>query len=138
MKLVVDANIIMSCLISGRDSDLLFSPHLDLYSPDLLFSELRKHKQEIVLKSSLSEAKIELLLILLEKQVNIISGNMFENLMLKAMKLLGEHKKDAPFIALALYLDCPFWTYEKRLAKLEEIEVITTPELRRKAGSFTA
>ena len=43
--------------------------------------------------------------------------------------MLGEHKKDAPYIALALKEGCPFRTYEKRFAG--KISVITTAELRK-------
>ena len=53
MLLVVDANIVLSALTAGRITDLLLSPKLELVAPDLLFTEVGKHKGEIKDRSKL-------------------------------------------------------------------------------------
>ena len=47
MELVIDANILMSALISnqGRTFDLIFDERLRLFSPEFLFEEIKKHKK---------------------------------------------------------------------------------------------
>jgi predicted nucleic acid-binding protein len=129
MKLVIDANIVISCLISGGISEIVFSPKLELYAPELLFTEMRKHKQEIISKSSLLEEDIDLLLLLIEKQVTIVSKIEFLSEILQAEAVLREHKKDIPYVALALHLKCPIWSYEKRLDNIKGIEIFTTQEI---------
>jgi predicted nucleic acid-binding protein len=109
---------------------LLFSPKVDLYAPDLLFQEVRKHKSELIIKSSLSEEDIEILLILIEKQVRIISKDEFSSEVMKAKILLKDHKKDIPYFALAMHLKCPIWSFEKRFFMIKGIEVLTTKQVK--------
>ena len=129
MLLVVDANIVLSALTAGRITDLLLSPKLELVAPDLLFTEVWKHKDEIRDKSKLGAEDFETLLTLLKKNIKIISMGEFSALMPQAEEMLGEHKKDAPYVALALKLGCPFWTYEKRFADMGDIKSLTTSDV---------
>lgn len=134
MRLVVDANILISCLIRGRDDELLFSPRLDLCAPELLFTEIAKHRDEILAKSRLTSSEFDLLLLLLERQVRIIPSDDFSDYLSEADRLVGEHKKDLPYIALALTLRCPFWTYEKRFRPLCRVEVLESAGVRARIG----
>ena len=61
MLLVVDANIVISSLIAGKLEHIIFSPKLDLIAPDLLFTEIRRHKAEAVSKSKLSGQEFNIL-----------------------------------------------------------------------------
>jgi len=45
----------------------------------------------------------------------------------KARQLLGEHIKDN--FALALYLNCGFWSNEKRFKKQSHIKAVSTSDL---------
>ena len=49
MELVIDANVIISALISssGKTAEMLFSDRLKLYAPEYLMDEISKHKKEI-------------------------------------------------------------------------------------------
>lgn len=129
MLLVVDANIVLSALTAGRITDLLLSPKLELVAPDLLFAEVEKHKEEIKDRSKLSDEDFETLLKLLGKRIKALPLEEFSSQMQKAEELLGEHKKDAQYVALALKLNCPFWTYEKRFADIGDIKSLTTADV---------
>ena len=133
--LVVDANIALSALTAGRITDLLLSPKLELAAPDLLLVEVWKHKDEIKEKSKLGDEDFETVLNLLKKNIKIRSLDAFGAFMPKAEELLGEHKKDAPYIALALKLDCPFWSYEKRFRDMGDVKSLTTSEVARAVNS---
>jgi len=50
----------------------------------------------------------------------------------EANKLLGEHKKDTANVALALKLNCPLWSKEKRLKKIKKIIVLDASEVEKK------
>lgn len=130
MFLVIDANIVLSSLISGKITDLVLSPKLDLVAPELLFKEIKRHKAEVMAKSSLSGPEFEILLSLLEKKILIVPMEEFISLLPKAERLLGQHKKDAPYVALALKLNCPFWSYEKRFKNLGKVTSLTSKEVR--------
>ena len=129
MKLVVDANIIFSALIAGKLTDIFLSPKLELFAPELLFVEIRKHKEELKQKSHLSEEDFEIIFNLLRRRIRIVSMTRFIHNFRKAEELLEDHIKDAPYLALALELRCPFWSYEKRFKKIKDIECLTTKEV---------
>ena len=131
MLFVVDANILLSALAAGRITDLLLLPKLELVAPDLLLAEVWKHKDEIKDKSKLENEDFETLLTLLKKNIKIFPVDEFSAVMPKAEELLGEHKKDALYVALALKLDCPFWTYEKKFADMGDIKLLTTADVAR-------
>ena len=136
MLLVVDANIVISSLIVNRLEHIIFSPKLDLIAPDLLFTEINKHKTEIISKSKLSGLELEILMVLLETKIRSVPLDDFISLLPKAEVLLGEHKKDAPYVALALKFNCPFWSYEKRFKKISEVESLTTSDVKSKLNNL--
>ncbi len=90
---------------------------------------MKKHKEELKEKSKLSEEDFETLLMLLQKRIKIVPMEEFIHLFQKAEEILEEHIKDAPYVALALRFNCPFWTYEKRFFKSREIKCLTTEEV---------
>ena len=57
MRLIIDANILMSALIRplGKTCELIFDDKLELLAPDYIFEEFHKHKEEILEKSGLSD-----------------------------------------------------------------------------------
>ncbi|MBI3032375.1 hypothetical protein HYY69_02780 [Candidatus Woesearchaeota archaeon] len=129
MLLVVDANIVFSSLIAGNIIDLFLSEKLQLIAPELLFVEMRKHKEDIKAKSHFSEQEFEIILSVLEKRIKIIPLQEFIMNMTKAEQLLKEHVKDAPYIALALRYNCAVWSYEKLFKNISGIQSLTTKEI---------
>jgi len=56
MDLVVDANVLFSALIKeGFTYNLLFNEKFHLFTPEYIFTELEKHKEEILEKTERSE-----------------------------------------------------------------------------------
>ena len=131
MLLVVDANVALSALAAGRLTDIFLSFKLELVAPELFFIEIMKHKEEIKEKSKLNNEDCETLLALFGKRIKVVPMDEFITFMPKAEELLGEHVKDAPYLALALKLDCPFWTYEKRFRDMGNVKSLTTSEVAR-------
>ena len=66
MKLVVDANVIISILVSpsGKTCELFVSDKSKLYTPKYLLEEIKKHKPKILEKSKLSNEELNILLTL--------------------------------------------------------------------------
>ena len=129
MLIVVDANIVFSSLIAGNITELFLSPKLDLIAPELPLLEIKKHKEELKQKSSFSEEDFEIILSFLEKRITIVPLDEFISYMPEAERLLGNHKKDAPCLALALKYRCPAWSYEKLFKDIGEIQSLTTADI---------
>lgn len=130
MDLVIDANVLFSALISseGRTFDLIFNDKFRLYAPEFLLEEIKKHKDEIVEKSSLSYENFELLFVILSSRIAFIPRNEFEEFRLLA-KEISPDINDIEYFALALKLDCAIWSNDKLLKNQEKIKVYSTKEL---------
>ena len=123
MKIIVDTNIIFSGLLSpnGTISDLLLnsSNTFDFYSPTYLLDELENHKKKLLKISGLSEKELDFLQRNLFKKVDLIDLESIREITWeKAIELTKNVDEfDAPFIALALEMDSPLWTGDKKLIK---------------------
>lgn len=130
MKLVVDANIVMSALIAleGITRKLLFLDDLELASPDFLLKEIARHKKEILMKSGLEETDFEKAISLIMTRIAIVSKQQYSKQIKKSQKFCPD-PYDTEYFALALNLDCPIWSDDKALKKQDCIRIISTAEL---------
>lgn len=129
MQIIIDSNIIMAMLISpGKPIDLFFDSKLSIYAPQLLFEELKNHKDEILEKSRLNDEEFEWLYVILKYNITLIPEEDFLGYREKAEEICPD-KKDIVYFALALHLQCPLWSNEKALKKQEHILVYATHEL---------
>ncbi len=123
MKLVVDTNIIFSGLLSpnGTISDLLLnsSNTFEFYTPTYLLDELENHRKKLLKISGFSEREIDFLHRNLFKKIDLIDlESIREETWKKAIDLTQDvDEYDAPFLALALELEAPLWTGDKKLIK---------------------
>jgi len=133
MKLVVDANIIISALISskGKTCDLIFNDSINLSAPDYLFEELKKHKKEILVKSGLSESDLNLFLALISSRIKMADKPEFKRHLNEAEKITPD-PNDMEYFALALKLGCAIWSNDKELKKQNKVNIYSTPELLKK------
>jgi predicted nucleic acid-binding protein len=144
VKLVVDANIIISCLVKvdGRLGELFLniSPRLDLYGPERLISELTQHRGKIAKLAGVSLDTIAQLEETLLFGITIVpNGSISAQHWEKAFDLVKDvDEDDDQFVALALHLGCPLWTGDKKLvAGLRRKGfkgLVTSDELRKKLG----
>lgn len=129
MELIVGANIFISALISrGKTAEILFSNDFTFYTPEKIIDEIYKYKKEIILKSSLSEEDINVLISLIFSRIKIIPFNEFKSFIEESKKICPD-ENDVEYFALALKLNCEIWSNDKALKKQEKIEVISTKEL---------
>ena len=73
MDLVVDANIIFAALIKDSFSYyLLFSGRFHLFAPEYVFTEIEKHKEELLEKTERTTEEFYRLLEVLKRRINIV------------------------------------------------------------------
>ncbi len=73
MDLVVDANIIFSALIKDSFSySLLFSGRFCLFTPEYIFAEFEKHKDEILDKTERTTEEFYRVLDILKRRITIV------------------------------------------------------------------
>jgi|SRR3989344_733637 len=137
MLVVIDANEIFSLLIRGsKDSEaIFFSDEVELIAPEVMMVEFSNNKEEILSKTHRIEEEFSRMVSLLERRINLIPKQDFEEFIERALKLLSGHSKDAPYLALALKYKCPLWSEEKLLKEQPEVKVFNTKELSAILGS---
>lgn len=102
-------------------SDLLLnsSDTFDFYTPNYLLDELDNHKEKLLRITGFSEKELDFLQRNIFKQVGLIDLEAIkDSTWKKAMELTHNIDEfDTPFIALALELESPLWTGDKKLVK---------------------
>lgn len=138
MYLVVDANIVISCLVTGSWTLRIFfasilSRRLTLISPEYLFVEIKEHFDEIASKTKLSKEELKNLLEIMEEEIRLVPVEEFEDMVDEADRASPD-PDDAPYFALALKFFCPLWSNDKRLKEQERVTVLSTPEVSKLVG----
>jgi len=129
MRLVVDANVVISALISseGKTRDLIFLTGFSLFAPEFLLKEVDKYKGIITEKSGLDEESFEKAKDIIFSRIKFVSKSEFGEFSEKASKICPD-PNDEEYFALALKLGCPLWSNDKKL-KHSSLRVLTTSEI---------
>jgi len=138
MRLVVDTNIIISALI--RDSltrKALLYPYFEFFAPEDIRTEIGRNMDEIVHKSGVPLEIVSEVLDTLFERVELIPFRDFSGHYKEAHECMkGIDEDDAPFLALALYLDGDgIWSNDAHLREQGLVRVWTTAEVLEELGS---
>jgi predicted nucleic acid-binding protein len=118
-SLVVDTNLIFSALISksSKIRETLFESKFVFYSPNFLITEIFTHKEKLLKSSKLNEEEFYLYLNGIIECITFVPidfiGKESRQIAFDLCKNIDI--KDTPFIALAIELDIPIWTGDKKL-----------------------
>jgi len=134
MMLVVDANVIISCLLkkAGTFDVFLLNSMLkkfELVAPEFLMIEVGKHKEELSKETKLPKDEFDEVMEFLVEEITFVPTSQFLEFLPKAKGLLSEHSKDVPYLALALKLNCPIFSGDKTLKRLSPVKVLSPREV---------
>lgn len=131
MKLVIDSNIIFAALI--RDSStrkIIKDLTADFFVISHNFIELQKYKEEIIRKSGLTEARIDILLEKISRNCILISDQDLTVVWNDAKTIMDSiDPDDTPFIAAALATGADIWSDDPHFQKQKNIKTWKTAEL---------
>ncbi len=129
MKLVIDANVLLSAFIKkGKTIDLLLNPSLVLYTPVFLFEEIEEHKDEILGKTKRTMVELQDLIDNLLGLIKIVPK--FEIFpFLEEAERITHDPDDVAYVALALKLNCAIWSNDKKIKEQNKVKVYSTEEL---------
>jgi predicted nucleic acid-binding protein len=118
-KYVVDANILFSAIISSKRLYFDIIQRFDLYAPGFALKEIEKYEELILKRTKLKKKKLNSFLIKLFKGITILPSIVVDSeSKQKAAELCKNiDEKDIPYIALAIELEIPFITNDKKLYK---------------------
>ncbi|MBU0456934.1 MAG: PIN domain-containing protein [Nanoarchaeota archaeon] len=129
MDFVVDANVVFAVLIKDSFSyHLLFSEKYHLFTPEYVFTEFQKHKEEILDKTERTTEDFFRLLEILKRRITLVPLEELTEYVEEAEKLSPD-PKDMAYFALALKLNCAIWSNDKKLKEQDKVKVYPTHEL---------
>ncbi len=134
MDLVVDANILFAALIKNSFSySFLFSGKFHLFTPEYIFTEFEKHKEEILEKTERTTEDFFRLLEILKRRIILVPHEELVLYVEEAEKITPD-PNDMVYFALALKLNCAIWSNDKKLTEQDKIKVYHTHELSKIMG----
>jgi predicted nucleic acid-binding protein len=118
-SVVIDTNLVFSALIprASQIRDILFENNINFYSPNILISEIFKHKDKLLKNSKLTESEFDIYFNGIIERIKFIPTDFIGlDSRQKAYDLCFDVDiKDTPFVALSIDLAIPFWTGDKKL-----------------------
>ena len=131
MKFILDANPLFSALIKDSfTANVIVNENVELSAPEFLFDEFLEHKEEILAKTRRTEKELNDLVDSLKEVIQIIPQKEFESFFEEAKQLTSD-EDDIPYLALALKLNLPIWSNDKKMKRQNKVKVYSTEELMR-------
>lgn len=136
MRVVVDANIVISALIvDGATRALLIGLDHDYLTPVVVHDELDDHREMIAEKSGLSQASVEQLVSTLFKYVAVVPDQKIQPYLDMAHEAIGDtDADDVPYLATALGYDAAVWSDDGDFDEQNLVPVYGTTEFIRRFG----
>ena len=132
MIIVLDSNAFISALIKDSTTRKIITGTKEtLIIPEYFFQEVRNHKEEILLKSRLTEEDYHQLLYRLLQYILIIPNEIMYPFKKQALEIIKEiDTDDVLFIACALaFPHSIIWSDDKKLKNQNKIKILNTKEM---------
>lgn len=127
MKIVVDANVLLSAMIKDSITrKVLLEGKHKFYFPEYGYEEIEKKLDVISKKEGLEKAEAKQVLETLKKHVVIVEAEFYKLKIAEAEKIMAEiDRKDVPYLAAALFLaGSAIWSFDKDFKKQKAVKVV--------------
>lgn len=128
-KIVVDASVLVACALSdGKARRTLFQASgAEFYAPEFVLDELKRKFPKILAISRVAPAVLAALIDDRLGRVSVVPRQGYAIRMEEALRLTvaANARGDEDYVALALVLDAPIWTYDKDFKRVKGIKVAT-------------
>lgn len=131
MKFVIDTNIFLSALIKdGLTREIIINSPFRLFIPEQEIIEIKRYEELIIYKSKINKEDLRDLIRKLLKYITIIRNEDINKYKCEAEEIIGKiDYDDIPFVATALFLNCPIWSEDKHFQKQNEIKILKTKDI---------
>jgi predicted nucleic acid-binding protein len=133
VKLVADANVLLSAVLGGRAKVVLSHPKIEgIFTTEVTLSEVEEYVILLARKRRLSLDT--LLLAVATLPVSVVERETYARAVVQARRLIGQRDPDdIEILALALHLRIPLWSNDNDFEE-SGIEWYTTAELLQRLG----
>ncbi len=129
MKLIIDNNILFSLMNPSSTNSFLFA-NLDavFFAPFFIIKEFDKYEKDCLKKSKLSKQEFKQRKEIVFSKINFVEFDYFKNLIQTAESFCPD-VDDVFYFALALKLNIPLWSNDKKLKEQREVIVLDTRDV---------
>ena len=131
MKLVVDANVVISALIAdSKTRELIVTLEPELLTPEVVHDEIGNYEALIVEKSGMELRRVRQFLALLFQYIETVPASEFYPYIEEAGDAIGAtDPDDVLYIACALARDAGVWSDDSDFDEQDLVPVFTTSEI---------
>ncbi|EMA58131.1 Nucleotide-binding protein, PIN domain-containing protein [Halorubrum distributum JCM 13561] len=131
MKLVVDANVVISALIAdSKTRELIVTLEPDLLTPEFVYEEIENYTELIVEKSGTNPERVAKFVDLLFQYIEVVPASKFYPYIEEADAAIGEtDPDDVLYVACALAGDAAIWSDDNDFDEQDVVEVYSTTDV---------
>lgn len=131
MKLVVDANVVISALIANsKTRELIVTLEPELLTPEVVHDEIGNYEPLIVEKSGMDEARVHQFIDLLFQYIETIPASEFYPHIEQAENAIGgTDPDDVLYVACALAREASVWSDDSDFDEQDLVPVFSTSEV---------
>lgn len=129
MKVVVDANVIFAAIIGRKFTlNLICSKDFEFYAPEFIFIELEAYRDILKEKGKIDDLKFDAIVAELCRNIKLVSYLEFCHFLSNAREICPD-KDDIMYFALAMELNCPLWSNDRKLKQQNMVKIYSTDEM---------
>jgi predicted nucleic acid-binding protein len=131
MKLVIDANVVISALIAdSKTRELIVTLEPDLLTPAFVYDEIENYEDLIVEKSGMELDRVAQFIDLLFQYIEAIPASEFYPAIERADKAIGDtDPDDVLYVACAIACDTAIWSDDSDFDEQDMVEAYTTSDV---------
>jgi len=131
MKLVIDANVVISALIANsKTRELIVTLEPDLLTPAFVHDEIGNYEDLIVEKSGMSPDRVAQFIDLLFQYIDVVPASEFYPAIESADDAIGDtDPDDVLYLACAIACDAAIWSDDSDFDEQSMVETYSTSDV---------
>ena len=131
MRLVVDANVIISALIAdSKTRELIVTLDPDLLTPQFVHDEIENYENLIAEKSGMEPRRVQQFVDLLFQYIEVVPADEFSSYIEGADEAIGDtDPDDVLYVACALANDAHIWSDDSDFEEQDTVEAYSTSDV---------
>ena len=131
MKLVIDANVVISALIAdSKTRELIVALEPDLLTPVFVHEEIKNYEDLIVEKSGMNPDRVAQFVELLFQYIEVVSADDFYPAIESADEAIGDtDPDDVLYLACAIACDAAIWSDDSDFDEQDVVETYSTSDV---------
>jgi predicted nucleic acid-binding protein len=131
MKLLIDANVVISALIAdSKTRELIVTLEPDLLTPAFVHDEIENYEELIVEKSGMEQDRVGQFIDLLFQYIEVVPADDFYPVIERADEAIGDtDPDDVLYLACAIARDAAIWSDDSDFDEQDLVETYSTSDV---------